>query len=458
MDLPPELFRMVGRLFTKAELKDVRLTCKAFDRAVVPLLFDEIFLSTNRADFDIAHLIIRHFSPYVRTLVFSSVYYPVMSWTKFNSKTRLQRAERGRYKYGNMHVQQEHLRYGYRNYCQLQREQKVDVELGVCLAHLCRALKSLPILQKLVLTDGRSPMGDQMRGRGHWKIQELCPVPGCALSDDGHLEFQLLPESGFSSIITNPWDLAMLAMWTTGFTFKDIAIEPYQYAHGPQIDILNPVTDADSMFEFPYDSCQYFVNLAKFRLRVDCSQLSSNFQWEDAMEVLSAATNLKSLYLENMDRGPSLDSSSTKLGTLVEYCKFPKLRSLILTGLDSTTDQLLQLFQASPQLTQLTLHKHTLTSGTWEIVADSIYGLSSLHSVELDQLFGGWPENSKTSLDSHFGCYYDYFGCVEAFLFDGGQNPFSVKALDDWRRKKNTRARRFRNGVLGPEKRYELFH
>lgn len=67
--LPPEILNFICGVLGKEDLKQVRQVSKIWERAAVPYLFDEIFISQDLADFRIAKLVILHFKHYIRTLV-----------------------------------------------------------------------------------------------------------------------------------------------------------------------------------------------------------------------------------------------------------------------------------------------------------------------------------------------------------------------------------------------------
>lgn len=320
MDIPLELQIMVCRLLNKKELKIARLVCKSFERVAVAFLFNEVFLSTTRADFEVAQLTIRHFRRHIKTLVFSSVYYPFLCWTEFKTATRSQKAWSGRPK-----GRDKHLRYGYLNYCRLQQEQDQDIMTGVCLAQLCSALFSIPDLQRMIITDGGTLVSSepsQIRGQGLWRIQKTCPVPACNLTDRGHLDYQLRPISGFKSRFADPWELSMLAVWTTKAVIKEIAVEPR--IESPLLPIQNFSTSQQ-----PYSLRNHFRNLTKIRLCLsfagsgqgDYRFDESSFAGRNIARALSAATDLKSLYLE-VAWHEYLRSTITRYQACLARCRF----------------------------------------------------------------------------------------------------------------------------------------
>ena len=71
MDMPLEVLSLSLCRLEKSDLMSVRLVSKAFERAAVPFLFDEVYFSTNRVDIELAQLIISHFNAYIKMIVFS---------------------------------------------------------------------------------------------------------------------------------------------------------------------------------------------------------------------------------------------------------------------------------------------------------------------------------------------------------------------------------------------------
>ena len=69
MIIPPEMLKLTFKSLHKPDLKNVRLTCKAFEKCVTPLLFDQIVFSRNLAAFEIANLVITHFGHHITILV-----------------------------------------------------------------------------------------------------------------------------------------------------------------------------------------------------------------------------------------------------------------------------------------------------------------------------------------------------------------------------------------------------
>ncbi len=126
-----------------------------------------------------------------------------------------------------VNVPQCHMDYAYHTYCKVQSDQTELLEKGTCLAHLCRALRRLPHLQKLVLKDlgSRSDWMDNVYSDGLAKSLGPCSVTGCQLSQSEHLEILVQPESGFLYPRVSSWNLAMLAWWAVGNPVRELAVE-----------------------------------------------------------------------------------------------------------------------------------------------------------------------------------------------------------------------------------------
>ncbi|KAL6717852.1 hypothetical protein ACLMJK_003937 [Lecanora helva] len=480
MSLPTEVLLMAFKYMTKPDLKKLRLVCKQYSNAAIPVLYDKVFLSTNRADAEVTVLIIRHFAPYVKTLIFSSVLYDYMTYAQWRKRY----GQRKR----SFNTQREkddfiaHCQYVYENYFIIRQELQEDIRSGVCLAHLCRALQGLPNLRKVIVTDGGpstceiTSSSRESSSRGLWRKTDPCLVADCKLSNNEHLRYQMLPNSGFLSLVVNPWEMLQLAMWTTSRVIEDISVQPDISVqkngrglgqNGPYLpDLLMPNPYR------PYEICDVMRNLTKFRLDVyyEGNYESDPYSKVDFAGPLSAATNLKALYLGFTSVYEFIFEGQYRifLGFL-RNCRLPNLESLILSHINSTAEELLSFLRESRQLRQLTLQPHRLYSSTWEAVANELRGLKSLKSVQLTELKGGWSEDSMASFDAKeydmlHGAYQDVFGDVEGFLFRNEPNPFTETAMTQYFNDLvlGTRPIKPHDGqgvrLPGPETRYKLFH
>lgn len=224
MDFSPEILGLVLVLLPKSDLKQARLVSRSFERAAVPYFFNEVFLSTSDADFPFTRLTVELFSKHIKTLIFSSVLYSRLSWTEYNREASDQ-PRRLRPALLDSHIQMRYNRH-YNVMCDKQKQ----MGEGYSVAQLSFLLRSLPNLQRIVITDEGTFAKDHIRGHGSWNIDQNCTVAGCSLSATEHLRYRIYQAHPRSMLAqnssSNPLDLVLLAMWTTNKVVKDIAIQP----------------------------------------------------------------------------------------------------------------------------------------------------------------------------------------------------------------------------------------
>ena len=74
LEFPSEILGLTFCHVAKEDLKSIRLVCKAFEQAALPFLFDEVYLSTNLTDLEVAHLTVTHFIASIGKAIISTVY------------------------------------------------------------------------------------------------------------------------------------------------------------------------------------------------------------------------------------------------------------------------------------------------------------------------------------------------------------------------------------------------
>lgn len=89
MELSPEILGLVLSLLRKGDLKKVRLVSKAWEKAAVPYLFDQVFMSQSYDDLSIAEMVIDQFGYHLKILTFSAVYHKALSRTEFDTTAKL---------------------------------------------------------------------------------------------------------------------------------------------------------------------------------------------------------------------------------------------------------------------------------------------------------------------------------------------------------------------------------
>ena len=417
MGLPPEVLGLALSLLEKGDLKQARLVSKAWEKAAVPYLFDEVFMSPNPVDLSTAEAMIDQFGYHIRTLIFSAVYYKEICWTR-------SKLENARQTLGN------HLGYAYNNYCRVRKDQMELLEGGTCLAHLCRALRRLPNLCNLVLTDLGSDRFLPTNNRyydGIAKSLEPCTLEGCQLSLRDHHALLFHPQSGFQNAVANPWDLAMLAWWAVGSPVRELLVESSTGL--PLRSFVNTVQrpcEMDLLFR-GLTTLQLDLHVEPGEPSIGDSMDDCSFREGSVSQALSTMKSLQCLYISakfgsNLEKYKPMTLFQTILGT----CQFPKLRLLVLSSIKSTMEELLSFLGSSKQLQRLTLYQHGLLSGTWEKAVDWMRSSLTLEVVEIDRICGGWEPDSPMI---HRGPYRDCFGHVQDFFLRHGPNPFSKETL-----------------------------
>ena len=208
--LPPEVLSLVCGHLPKRVLKRVRQVSKIWERAAVPHLFNEIFISQDMADFRIAKLVILQFKHFIRTLVFSSVYYADVDRASFKEEFR---RNFGDYKgFGR----------AFRLYRIKRKNQQDNKKNGSSLAYLSFALTSLPNVRKIILTDTSSSRSMPHQSR---RVKAI-PSNLCDLATIDDLP-DVVRQSGFSrKDSTNPWRLVLSALFVTNANVKELTMEP----------------------------------------------------------------------------------------------------------------------------------------------------------------------------------------------------------------------------------------
>ena len=211
MEVPPEILGRILARLEKKDLKEVRLVCKKLERSAVPLLFNEVYLSTNLAEIEIARNTVRNFGKSIKTVFFSAVEYEEKKWGRFKNAI------------GRPHAL-EYVQLAYTNYCRLRQEQEEMFRAGTYFGHLCYVLRTIPNPQRLVITDFEtsSQSGEwEMRRSRLWRIGDCpihCSIQGCDYGSLKHLSYMVSPRSLLlgGRMDTNPWSVVMMGLAATG--------------------------------------------------------------------------------------------------------------------------------------------------------------------------------------------------------------------------------------------------
>lgn len=426
--LPLELLSLVCGFLPKPILKQVRQVSKIWERAAVPWLFDEIFISLAMADLRIAKLVILHFKQYIRTLVFSTVYYTEISREGFDEVFDCEFD--GEFD-GESDIDSDSHKsqpdHAFAIYCIARKKQQANLLDGSAFAYLSFALTSSANIRKIVLTDTSSSrvMSRQSLQAYEPRSSKACPIKQCDLKDTDHIP-HAMRHFGFSEEgLTNPWRLVLLALSVTSANVKELTMEPSDME-------LSTNTAGFSMLPEHFSQAQLCFNTLtkiRFTLNVDTDRFSTKVETRhvhrNVAKLLSSAINLESLSLKLTIESEVGISEYSTLQSILGRCRFPKLRSLILVSLASSEAELLRLLKHSRNLEQLTIRGHNLTEGLWLRVAAWIRAsLPLLKHAEFNSIFGGFEE-PWADIE-----YADHHEHVTDFLFDQGENPFTTKALD----------------------------
>ena len=233
MEVPPEILGRILAHLEKKDLKEVRLVCKKLERSAVSLLFDEVYLSTNPAEMEIAQNTVRNFGKSIKTVYFSAVVYEEMKWGEFKNAMKDHREE------------VDYVRLAYTNYCRLRQEQQALFRAGTYFGNLCYALHTIPKAQRLVITDFEAysgPSAWNKRVLRLWRVGDCpahCSIQGCDYGNLEHLGYMVRARSllrpatldsdletldtdletldtDLETLDANPWSLVMMALAATG--------------------------------------------------------------------------------------------------------------------------------------------------------------------------------------------------------------------------------------------------
>lgn len=212
MEVPPEVLGRILAHLEKKDLKEVRLVCKKLERSAVCLLFDEVYISTNPAEIEIAQHTVRNFGMSIKTVFFSAVEYRELKWGHFKTTMRHRRKAI------------DHVKLAYENYCKLRQEQQEMLRAGICFGHLCYALRTVTNPQRFVMTDFEAEPGSfkwRKRRSRLWRVGDCpahCSIQACACGNLEHLSNMMHPQSLLyrESTDTDPWSLVMMGLAATG--------------------------------------------------------------------------------------------------------------------------------------------------------------------------------------------------------------------------------------------------
>ena len=436
--LPPEFLSFVCGILPRFVLKELRLVSKTWERAAVPFLFDQIFMSLNMSDLRIAKLVILQFKQYIRTLVFSSVYYLDTDQDSFDDYFDWAFGEEDPDTDTDTDTYIGHLDHAFKLYLIARKNQQESIDTGLSSAYLSYALTSCPNIRKIVLTDSFSsrPMSRESLQIFEPRRSNNCPVEECHLEDTDHFPLEVLQSGFLRRGSSNPWRLILQALSVTSSRVNELTMVPEDEEETP--------LDTSAFSMSPGDLRQAkicFHVLTKIRVSFvwDPEQFSTDVDirhtHRNFAKLLRCAVNLEHLALVAYEDTDTTTIQNCPLQDVLGGCTFPKLKSLILGFFEFTEVELLNLLTYSRGLQRLTINCPILKEGLWVRIVDWSQGsLPYLKSAQLNQLYGGFEDPWADTE------YMDVYGNVSDFLFGRGENPFTTEALakyhDDWERRR----------------------
>ena len=422
MHLPSEILGLVFGSLDKATLSNVRLVCKSFKEAASPFLFDQVYVSNVRADLEIAYLTVLRFGHYVRTLVFATTY---TDYCANDIKRSIARTKN--------HMLpgcfDRHLHHAWNTFVrQRVAWQEVSVS-GELLRHLCFVLSRIPRFQTIKISAFRLFRFASRESFKTLKPEYLCPQSMC-MSQEAILEFEpsfidpdfVEQNSVCLDVGTSGWQTMILALRITKVLPRNI-ISDHSRGYQPISSSAFDMSGSQGLYVR-----ESFAHLIKLRLTLTedlnrwSTRIGDAYVQGNIAKALATAINLEQLELDFGE----LDSPSFE--AILEGCEFPKLKSLNLSWIMSSENQLVGLLRSSPGLETLQLSYHGLMQGLWERVAHWIKVSLRPLSVHLGMISGGMP---KPFDGDDWWCFSQQE--VEDFILRNGDNPFTKAALE-WKK------------------------
>lgn len=343
-------------------------------------------------------------------------------------------------------------------YCKARSENLEIMEGGELLTNLGVILSKSPNIRKMILTDyGNDDAFDYNERYTHdpWKQEALCPFLECKLSVSEHISFHIRPRPPYTNK-PNPLHLAMLAISAAKSLITELEI-----LHNGE----HPFLAKDSFLMTARQSCHFNLSvqhLTKLRMRIGKFNAQDTHPDSVVSKALSVAVNLESLFIDAEEPIAKSDFDSLiVMSSVLGDCRFPKLRSLILKYMVSRENELLDFLTASPYLKHLTLDAFELVDVSWEVLVERIRSAVQLESVMLKRLCGEFSDSliNLTLIDYIIddSICTNHHRLVENFFLQGGENPFTVEAMNLWYGE-NIATRQETNKDLDCEQRYRMYH
>lgn len=421
MYLPPEILKMIFADLEKRDLKASRLTCKAWNAEIPPLLFDSVFITARYADLEVADLVASTYGAFVETMVYSiEVFDQEESWDQYVDCAEREIYEEecllkeGTHKsrYDTRRCRDDHALPFWRIYDKLAEEQ-ADITSGrKVYQQLIRAFKSMPRISKVVLTHS-------WRKRGHcWCEQAAIDAkrrsqkPFNATDTDagsderccisryhvGRECIQSLPGYRSSNRSAGWWRDLVEALNTSDNAVREIT------SHLPTNDVETrlPAGMWDPTFELDTITSNTFSRLTLLRIALDLNQVEEMHDWPwespEFTQVLSSASNLTCLHItlayQHWARVTRWDG--TDFEALFSECSLPKLRTLSLDLFTAEEDEVLSFLKKSPELQCLSFKRFGLMEGFWVSMIQTIRDSTRVKELHLELVTGSMVKDEDT--------------------------------------------------------------
>lgn len=310
----------------------------------------------------------------------------------------------------------QHLEHAWNRYSGQRDEWREVDESGELVGHLCFLLSKMPRFQTIKITS--CPIF-RCTSRESLKLSEPKLVcPGCNLHKNF---FEVGPGYNYRTNSRKAWHSLVLALSITKSCVKNLISD---HSCG-ELPICCNVFDMSQARAIQFG--ESFSRLIKLRLNLTDfddeapSSTSDAYTQGNLAKILAGATSLEQLQLdfEEFEEGP-------RFKRILGDCRFPKLKSLELSYMKSTEDEIVSFLGSSPGLEKLKLCYHYLSLGLWEHVTHRIKKFLQLSSVTLDVLGGGIPQ----AFDPKDRRFMMSDQIVDNFFLRNGRNPFTKDALE----------------------------
>jgi len=407
-DVPFELLLEIFKDLSKDDLMALRIVCKQFAVLLAPLVFSSVLLVANAKKLEDAKLILSHFPASIKTIYISPINHVARTQAKYeNAVDRNCRPEHIRFP-------QCHLDLGYKAYCKLRKEQQEIMATREISIVLCQILNNAPKVSRLAIIS--SP---ELTNIAREELQEYCTKSNCGLSLETHSLLRLPAETASEcGMLFVP--SILLALSTASRPIPEILAGSHVYYMRIPASCLRMSTRQEHNF-YPITS-----SLTKLALSLEVTSVADEQMVMDGTfaSILASAAKLECLFLRITERNHIFPTKRMPFDALFHECRFPRLKHLLLAGIESDARSLMIFILHSTHIKSLALRYHHITSGHWGALADLLRKRYKFTRIQLYEISGGFVKTSYPSFKEHdVGMIHDYF-------FRGGENPFAEGAVE----------------------------